>query len=213
MEDLASISPVNFFQFQFECKHVENGFPKLNSRNCKKFLLPSLAALMAEVSFAEIAMGWNNEGIEIYLQTESQFHHAYYPDVAKGDSLELFFDTRDVKTAGFNHKFCHHFFFLPEACEGFIAGEITHFRTEDSHPLCNAEELKVQSKLRNFGYDLHAFIPKECLHGYDPEQFHRIGFTYRINRTGGPPQHFAISSEDYPIDQNPALWSSFTLIK
>jgi hypothetical protein len=50
------------------------------------------------------------------------------------------------------------------------------------------------------------------LYGYDPKQFDRVGFTYRINRHGGNPQHFAVVSKDYQIDQQPSLWGSIKLI-
>jgi hypothetical protein len=55
------------------------------------------------------------------------------------------------------------------------------------------------------------FIPSQALYGYDVKQFDRLGFTYRINRTGGKPQHFSVNSQDYQIEQQPSLWSSISL--
>lgn len=57
------------------------------------------------------------------------------------------------------------------------------------------------------------FIPSQCLYGYDPKQFDRLGFTYRINRAGGQPQHFSVISQEYQIDQQPSLWGSIKLVK
>jgi hypothetical protein len=141
------------------------------------------------------------------------FQRVTYPDIARGDSVELFFDTRDVKTSGFNTRFCHHFFFLPEAVDGHQAGEITRFRTEDIHELCDPKELKVKSQLKSNSYQMQIFIPAHCLHGYDSEQFDRLGFTYRINRPDGPSQHFSVVTDDYQVEQQPSLWSSVRLVK
>ena len=61
--------------------------------------------------------------------------------------------------------------------------------------------------------DLQIFIPAECLHGYDPEQFDRLGFSYRINRYALPPQHFSVVTKEYQIEQQPSLWSHMRLVK
>jgi hypothetical protein len=213
MEDFIPITPVNFFQMQIECHHVESGFPKITGSKKGKFLLPDTTDLCNDFPFAEMGMGWNREGIELLADIGVPYRQIHYPDVVRGDSVELFFDTRDVKTAGFNTRFCHHFFFLPEEVEGHQAGEITRFRTEDAHELCDSAELKVKAQLKHASYQLQIFIPAHCLFGYDPDQFDRLGFTYRVNRAGGPPQHFCVVTDDYQIDQQPALWSSVKLVK
>ncbi len=212
MEEAVSLTPINFFQLQIECPKVESGFPKIAAKNRQKYLLPQTSDLCAEWPFAEVAMGWNPEGIEVFVSVDQAVHRVSFPNVAQGDSVELFFDTRDVKTSGFNTRFCHHFFFLPEAVEGQQAGEITRFRGEETHELCDPSELLVKASLKASGYTLQLFIPRSCLHGYDPEQFARLGFTYRINRSSGPSQHFSVISEDYTLEQQPSLWSSVRLV-
>lgn len=206
------LSPTNFFQISSDCHRIENGtFPSLNTRNYQKYLLPDTSALCAEEHFADVAMGWSTHGIEVIVLVKEAFQQAFYPEVTRGDSVELFFDTRDVKTSGFNTRFCHHFFFLPESLEGHIAGELTRFRTEDLHELCDPNELSVKTQLKNNSYILNIFIPNQCLHGYDPAQFDKLGFSYRINRSGGPSQHYTVTSDEYQIEQQPSLWSSLKL--
>lgn len=212
-DDFVPLSPVNFFQINADCKYLdEKGkFPRLTEKNYKSFLLPNTSALCSEHAFAEVALAWNSQGMEALIVVDQPVHRVSYPEVSRGDSVELFFDTRDLKSAGFNTRFCHHFFFLPESFEGHCAGEITHFRTEDAHPLCDAGELKSKATIKSNGYLIHIFIPSQCLYGYDPEQFDRIGFAYRINRSHGAPQHFSVKSDEYPIEQQPSLWSSIRL--
>lgn len=209
MDDLVAITPINFFQLSFDCLFVKPG--SLNA--IKEHRLPDLSDLCSEPYFAKLAMGWNKEGLEFFIEVGQPVRRSNYPDVMRGDSVELFIDTRDVKTAGFNTRFCHHFFFLPEAVDGHVAGEITRFRTEDVHELCNPKELRVKTLVKSHNYTQQITIPASCLVGYDPEQFDRLGFSYRINRPDGPPQHFSVVTDDYQVDQQPSLWSSVKLCR
>lgn len=202
------ISPVNFFQLSTNCFYL----PPEKALS-KKYLLPDTSSLCDEEHFADLLIGWNHEGIAVQASISEPFKLVSYPELTRGDSVELFFDTRDVKTSGYNTRFCHHFFFLPEAVEGHRAGEITRFRTEDKHDLCDSNELQVDVKFKNYNYDMHIFIPSQCLYGYDPDQFDRLGFTYRINRAGGESQHFSVISQDFQLEQQPSLWSSLILKK
>ncbi len=208
-EDYATLSPVTFFQIGFDCSYYD-GKGKLAS---PKYLVPSTSMLCAEDHFAAVHMGWNPEGISLLVKVHNPIVECHYPDIFRGDSAELFFDTRDVKTSGYNTRFCHHFFFLPEAVEGHQAGEITRFRTEDMHELCDPKELSVQTSSTPQNYQLNIFIPSHCLQGYDPDQFDRIGFTYRINRRSGRSQHFSVVTEDFQLEQQPSLWSSVKLVR
>lgn len=211
-EDLGfSLSPINFFQITADCHELKKDFPSLSKVKGEQYALPSTSALTNEETFATVFMGHSKNGIELFIVVEKPVTGCYYPDITKGDSVELFFDTRDVKTSGFNTKFCHHFFFLPEAVDGVMAGEITKFRTDDAHELCDPADLKLNVKKSSKGYSLEIFIPKQCLHGYDPDQFDKLGFTYRINREGDVPQHFSSITAEYQIEQQPSLWSSLKL--
>lgn len=204
------LTPVNFFALEVECPATTKaGLQSLG----EKYKLPDTSSLCQEESFADVAMGWSPEGLAFYVQFQTSFQQVVYPRYTFGDSVELFVDTRDLKSAGFNTRFCHHFCFLPESIEGFRAAEVTRFRTEDAHPLCDPTLLQVETALKKSSYDMKIFIPADCLYGYDPEQFDRLGFTYRINRYGKPPQHFCVVSSEYQIDQLPALWGSVRLQK
>ena len=104
------------------------------------------------------------------------------------------------------------FFFLPQAVEGIQAGEITRFRTDDGHELCDPGELHLKSEITKLKYILKIFIPSNCLNGYDPGECNHLGFSYRVNRYGGMPQHFSVVSDEFAFEQQPALWSRADLI-
>jgi len=210
LEEIVSLNAANFFAFQMDC-HATKG-QKLE----KKHRLPDLSVFQNSSSFADVFIGWHAKGIYLEIQVEGAFDQPDFPKFAAADSIELFFDTRDVKTAGFNTRFCHHFYFLPRpvASNGdeVQAGEATRFRTEDAHELCDPNLLVVQGTKNKKGSGIKIFIPSECLHGYDPTQFDRLGFTYRINRINGSKQNFSASDADFSIESQPSLWASLKLV-
>ncbi|MBS0621157.1 MAG: hypothetical protein JSS61_06835 [Verrucomicrobia bacterium] len=209
LEEMPSLMPADFFAFEGEIKKVKKA-PSPKEMQ-KSHLLPDLSALLAEERFADLALAWNPEALFISLFAHQEFEEALFPRYAEGDALEIFIDTRDLKTAGFATRFCHQFFFLPQALQGIQAGEVTRFRTEDTHPLCDAGELHVETVFQKKSYEMHLVIPAHVLHGFDPTTCDRLGFAYRIFRARGRPQHFSFSSDHFSLEQNPRLWASLKL--
>lgn len=208
IDKLPRIEAVHFLALKGPCYPLEKKGPQTLAA---RYLLPSTQALTAEKTLAKVSLGWHEEGLCVTAEVRRPITHVTFPDIRKGDSLELFFDTRDVKTSGYNTKFCHHFFFLPRAVEGEQKGEKTHFRTEDRHDLCNAQSLQLEVKETQRSHRYSIFIPKEALEGYEPLQSRRLGFSYRISAFGTPGQHFAAIASVYPIEEQPSLWASLTL--
>ncbi len=206
-EDLPALSPVQFFGLTADCLFLRGAL-----KPEKEYLLPSTNDLLDEETFADVYTAWNFEKLCFYFVVRCPFQKVA-DDFRKGDSIEIFIDTRDLKTKGVVTRFCHHFVFFPVEVKNFYGQEITRFRNEDTHRLCHPEDLQVSADLEEDGYHLAIEIPAACLHGYDPLSFSRIGFTYRINRFEGRPQHFAVSSEEYNIEQHPATWGTLKLLK
>lgn len=204
------LAPIGFVALSADC-HYRGVDHK--GRMGARHALPDTSVLCGEESFAELFMGWSEEGVNIDVHVSKPYEEGFFPEVQKGDSVELFLDTRDLKTAGFNTRFCHHFYFLGQPVDGKLGGEMTRFRTEDVHEWCDPTALRIKPHLGRREYSLEIFIPAHCLQGYAPDQFDRLGFTYRINRVMGDPQHFSVSSGDYTIDQQPSLWSSLRLVR
>jgi hypothetical protein len=207
-EEFVSLTPVHFFSLSLSFPRL----PKEHKGSIAQWAsLPDLAGLSAEESVARVSAAWGDQGLLFELQVDGSFDHPSYPELEEGDCLELFIDTRNLKSVGFNHRFCHHFYFLPVAVDGAPrAAEVTRFRTEDSHEHCDPTELRVVD-LKKSHWQL--WIPKKCLVGYDPQQFDQIGFTYRLNRWAKKSrQHFAVHSREYAIDQLPGLWSNVGLV-
>jgi len=208
-EELPSLCPVQFFGISADCLFLGKGSIKAD----KRFLLSSTTDLLDEEQFADVYAAWNFEKLFFLIDVHVPFQTLGDGDIRKGDSVELFIDTRDLKSKGTISRFCHHFVFYPAELQGFYGREATRFRNEDVHRLCHPEDLNVVPKVKAKSYSLEIEIPAQCLIGFDPMTFPRLGFTYRINRTDAPPQHFAVSSEEFVIEQHPATWGTLKLIE
>ncbi len=168
---------------------------------------PTLLPDLLETKMAKVFVSWSHSGLHFHFEINRAFNQPHL----RGDVVELFIDSRDLKSATMT-RFCHHFIFLPEMVDGEIAKEITRFRTEERHPLAHPDLFKVKSKKEKGKRMMEIFIPKEALCGYDPSQFNKLGFNYRVLSFEGDWQVFSASAEDFPIEQHPNLWASLYLV-
>lgn len=201
--------PSDFFSFSFNAEFVEK---ESDFGAKKRFALPDTSPFLAERGFASFFLGWNYNGLFFASEVDKPYEKSLLPSYQSGDALELFIDTRDIKSAGFVSRFCHHLLILPQPVDGVQSKELTRFRfEEDSHPLPDPNFLKVDCDLHKKSYLLKVFIPAEILHGFDPKSFNRLGFTLCLHQVAGDPQHFALSEQGSSLEQHPALWPSFHL--
>lgn len=203
-EDIPALSPVQFFGLSADCQFLRGALKPEKPR-----LLPSTHDLLEEECFCDVYAGWNFEKLSFYFAAHTPFERVNEADFRKGDSIELFIYTREQGVAT---RFSHHFVFFPVIVQNFYGREITRFRNDDSHKLCHPEDLNVDTDLDETSYRISVEIPAKCLFGFDPLSFPRLGFTYRINRSSGAPQHFAVSSEEYTIEQHPETWGTLRLL-
>lgn len=200
-------APLEFFyKEELLCCYAKDGVLDPKSHH-----MPSLGALFQSDLFATLLMGYNDLGLYFIFTVDSPKITVSYPDIEKGDSIQLYIDTRCVSQAKTTHRFCHHFFFLPEAFDGISCGEITRFRTEDTHTLCAAEELELVVKKKRAGYVATIHIPAHCLAGYSPHECSKIGFTYKICRSDGACQYFSLTNKVARIEYAPYLWATLGL--
>ncbi|NGX34754.1 MAG: hypothetical protein K1060chlam1_01108 [Candidatus Anoxychlamydiales bacterium] len=208
-ENFPNIKILNFFDINIDLeKYVSKA--KLFS---KKYVLKSFSSILNEEEFAKIYMAYNEKGLYFIFDVKTPFTKAFFPEYQRADSIEVFIDTRSLKTKGYITKFCHHFVFFAEDIKGYKAREITRFRADDMHAICGSKDLKVDSIVKPKSYMLDIHIPSFCLTGFNPIDINYLSFTYRINRYQMPPQNFSVSSNEHVIEKSPHLWAKMNLLK
>lgn len=198
LEEMDPIFPGDFFRYRIPLYR-------------DPVLLPEISGLLSENSLGSVALGWSREGVYGTVSVRYPVEECCFPDYRKGDAFELFLDTRDNKRAGAVHRFCHAFVFFPSEIQGVHACEVTKFRAEDTHPLCDPSDLTVSTQFTKKGYELTFCVRAGALHGYDPEQFPSLGFAYRIHAKGKQPENFPLSDRYFDPLQHPAFWASLVL--
>lgn len=211
LEEIESLAPFPFFEIACDVEYLDSLSTSILSK--KGYQLPDFSTLHGMESFAKIYLGWNEQGIRIDALIQKPFDESHYPGFRSSDSLELFLDTRPSNNTLFVSKFCHHFVLFPPKIAGVASQEITHFRTDETHPLCDPALLDVHAVYHAKSYELNAVIRSDCLHGYDPAEVPEIGFSYQVNRTGGYPMAFTPSSREIKIETHPNLYVKFNLKK
>lgn len=201
LNDLNPLPPSSFFSFSLPIKK-EGDSPSF---------LPDTSGLLNENSFAKIALTWSERGLVLSARVNKPLDQSIYPKYREGDSLEVFIDTRAIKNAQSVHRFCHHFVFFPEEVNDLVAEEVTYFRAGETHPLASPDLFIVKTTTTERRYQMEIHLPKEALYGYLPLEFKRLGFAYRLNRFGGEPQHFTLSSHFFSLEKHPALWATLVL--
>ncbi|MBS0627301.1 MAG: hypothetical protein JSS09_03715 [Verrucomicrobia bacterium] len=199
LEGMDPLFPADFFKFNIEIKQTLT-------------LLPDFSDLLGEDSLSSLSLSWSDSGLSGVFSIKNPLEASFFPDFIKGDAIELFLDTRDNKKSGFATKFCHHFVFLGKEVNGVRVQEITKFRLEDAHTLCDPAEILFKVIEKKGGYEATFTLPKEVLHGYDPLQFSKLGLAYRIHRYKGKPMHFPFSGKYFEPLQHPSLWASLLLV-
>jgi hypothetical protein len=195
LEDLPRLSILPFFSMAISCYEKKKKWDK-------KYQLPSNSSFFGEEEFAKVLFAWDPSSLFFQFTIDN-------PLETEEDFVEIFIDTRDLKTKSFPTKFCHHFLFIPLK----EAREVTKFRSEDAHVLCDPKDLVMNLEKASSGYSLDIQIPAHCLHGFDPEKFTRFGFSYIVHRSQKSSQHFVLSSEEFTVEQNPSFWCSVTMEK
>lgn len=185
-ESMIAFNSSSFFTFGFSLHQVKS------RQLTKSHRLPRLDEWMGEEGVCEVYLGWSVDGLALKVACADG-------TLLEEGTFELMIDTRDVKNASATHRFCHHFSFNCE--EG---REVTRFRSEDAHPLCDPTLLELECKKK----EMVVWIPKEALVGYEPSSFDRMGLAYQLSAQGEILQQLPLSSRDVVLDKHPGRWAA-----
>jgi hypothetical protein len=208
-ENLSALNLLNFFNTEMDIFEFEN-FSKLKN---KKYKLQNFSKYLNQEDIVDSYIAFNKNGLYFHFDVDHPFTKSTYPEIKTGDSIELFIDTRNLKTKGYITKFCHHFVFFIEEIQNFKAKEITKFSANDMHKICDANLLKSSVTLKKNSYSIDITLPKECLYGFDIDNFSKIGFCYRVNRYLKNSLNFNVSNSEHNIERSFHLFPSLNLKK
>jgi hypothetical protein len=182
-------------------------------------LLPPLTGLDTQPPFADVWLAWNERGLAFQFQVRGKERPPVGNEarVLLSDRVSLWIDTRDARSGHRASRTCHQFHFLPVGGGAdkedplFVPMAIN--RAAQDAPLPDEEAVPFRFHRRGCDYRLEVFLPAEVLQGFDPEQHPRLGFHYLIRDQEKGEQTLSVASTDFPVAEDPSLWSTLELEK
>jgi hypothetical protein len=178
--------------------------------------LPEGARLEGRTPWAEVRIGWNPGGLGIVVQAEGVGDLQLAGDRPEGFAdVQLWVDTRDTRDVSRATKFCHRFAaalrlrepgwkLLVDVAQKPIA------RAVADAPMARSGLVESRAELTRTGWTLEVFLPSQALNGFDPETNRRFGFAYQVSDHVRDDQFLGVG-RDFPIGENPGLWSTIEL--
>ena len=208
----------SFFNFSFDCPH-RSAPPKIdgNLRDWDdSFCIPDLMGVEGQSPYASLYMAWNDEGLYLGLHVKRKTRYRIDPrNPTRGDCLELWLDTRDVKDVHRATRYCHRFYFLPGGSgrdgKGPIGRQSAIEGAREQAPPCPEESILTGLRRLKRSYQMEIGLPAAGLNGYQPREFARLGFTYLLHDSEHGVQSWS-AGRDVPVTEDPGTWGSVELV-
>jgi hypothetical protein len=178
--------------------------------------LPDGARLEGLTSWAEVRLAWNPRGLGIAVIAEGISDLQLAPDRPEGFAdVQFWVDTRDTRDVSRATRFCHRFA-APLRLRGpgrKLEVEVAHrsiARAVADPPMSKSGLIESRAELARSGWILEVFLPAQVLNGFDPETNRRLGFAYQVADHVRADQFLGVG-RDFPIGENPSLWSTLEL--
>jgi hypothetical protein len=180
----------------------------------EEYRVPDLGGIEGGQSFAEFYMAWNDDGLYFALELRGDASlDAQMKRPLRGDGLQIWVDTRDVRDAHRASRFCHHFYFLPgKGRRKPIGGQVRLRRARAHSRLCETQDLSVATRGRKKAFSMEIHIPAHALTGFDPGENNRLGFTYLLRDRKLGRQYWT-ADDPLPVSYDPSLWGTVILSK
>lgn len=182
-------------------------------------IIPPLADLEEHPPFAEVRLAWNERGLafQVEVSGKDQPPAGDLGRVLLSDRVSLWIDTRDSRSGHRAGRTCHQFHFLPAAGgsekdePAFVPLKIN--RAAQDAPLPDEDAVPFRFHRQGCNYRLEVFLPADLLQGFDPEQYPRLGFHYLVRDQEKGEQTLSVASTEFPVAEDPSLWSTLELVK
>jgi len=179
-------------------------------------LLPSLGAVDGLPDYAPVWARWNDRGIYVACRVTGKKKPLRCDprSFRDSDNLRLCIDTRYSRANKRATRYSRQFFFLPtgggprrdQPVAGL--GEFSGAREKDVR--LPVDRIIVAAQVEKSGYNLEAFVPAECLPGFDPQEHQNIGFYYMLEDSELGQQYLTVGDELLWY-ADPSTWATAVL--
>lgn len=209
-----------WFQLAFRCPRV-GGMVRTGDEgplldlpdSCR---LPALAEIDGKTSWVEARTGWNPSGLGIAFRAQGVDKQQLVPGRPEGfATVVVLIDTRDTRDISRASRHCHRYSTRIELKPGrVLEPKVVQKpipRSTGDPPMSRKESVLARAALEPMGWRFELFFQADALHGFDPETNRRLGFAYRVMDLVRDDQFLGVGKE-FPIEDNPSLWSTLELV-
>ncbi len=179
--------------------------------------LPQGSRLDGKDPWAEVRLAWNSRGLGVSVIAEGLADGQLIADRVEGFAdVQIWVDTRDTRDVSRATRFCHRF-----AASLRLDGQGKKLEVQVTQkpiaravadpPMTRAGEIEARADLARNGWSLEVFLPARVLNGFDPETNRRLGFAYQVSDHIRDDQFLTVG-RDFPIGENPSLWTTVELV-
>jgi hypothetical protein len=178
--------------------------------------LPDFSPLEGQSGWAEVRLGWNARGLGITVVADGLSDQQLVRDRPEGFAVvNLWVDTRDTRNVNRATKFCHRFTarLQVNGHRQQLSVDVTQrpiARALADAPICRPQVIETRVEVGRSGWVLELFLPASALNGFDPDTNRRLGFAYQIADHIRDDQFLGVGRE-FPLGENPSLWSTIEL--
>jgi hypothetical protein len=212
------IAPSLLFRFAAPCNYTDQRWSASGIKLSEQHKLPCFAELNGAKLFADVRLGWNEQGLAVNVAVNGKQQPPWCRDsrIDDSDGVQLWIDTRNTQNIHRAGRFCHRFAFLPVGAgprlDVAVAVLLAINRAKESPREIEPSMLKVRSEQTAGGYRLEGFISANALTGYSPAEQPAIGFSYAVIDRELGWQTFTVGPE-LPFAEDPSLWSTLDLVR
>jgi hypothetical protein len=180
--------------------------------------LPSLSGLDGQSEFAAWRLGWNERGLALAVAVSGKRDALRCDPLSPATSsgVHVWIDTRCTQNVHRATRFCHRFSLLPigqgKQKQQPVATALPIGQAREEAPPARTAAVRIASELHDDGYLLKAWLPAECLTGYDPDAHARLGFYGVVLDAELGAQRLTVGSE-FPYESDPSLWQTLELVR
>jgi hypothetical protein len=180
--------------------------------------LPLFSELDSPASNVVLRAGWNEDGfgLSLVVSGKNAPPQARADDLASGDGLHVWIDTRNTQGAHRASRFCHRYAVLPAVGRGKsvrpVVAAVPIAQSREANRVQDLSPVRVAADMTNDGYRLEVWFPAETLYGYDGENSPRLGFHVVVKDAELGDRSLTVGDE-FPTDHDPSLWTTLELTR
>lgn len=213
------IPPAFAFRFAFPVPRVEKlprrGKRLLNLDESCRLTHPG-AGLDFKPSNVDVRAGWNDNGIGLSAEISGKEHppvsNPDRPD--ETDGIQFWLNTRSTRTIHRANRLCHTFCLLPngDGKDGLspLVRQLPIARASEDAPIFPPDAFRSASQTTADGYRVEAWIPANCLNGFDPEESPQLGFYWMLRDSEIGDRTLTVDTA-FPFVGDPSLWQLLEL--